>query len=117
MKNPDYQELVNYTMRLAHEYNVSASIQTEVGSLHVYPPEDIKVTTVNLIIEGQTYEVGKSFGKIDNIDEIKAKIKSHIENDARRITRKKTGTGGALATLGILAMGVAAVKLIKRRKD
>lgn len=89
MKNPEYQELVNYTMKLAHEHNVSASIQTEVGSLHVYPPEDIRVTTVNLIIEGQTYEVGKSFGKIQNFDEIKAKIRSHIENHAGRKNRKK----------------------------
>lgn len=75
-------------MKLAREHNVDASIQIEVAPLHSYPPEDIRVTTIRLLADGQTFEVAKSFGRIDNFEEIKKKIKLHIEECAKKKARK-----------------------------
>jgi len=38
--------------------------------------------------DGQTFEVAKSFGRIDNYEEIKKKIKLRIEECAKKKARK-----------------------------
>ncbi len=66
------------------EHKVNALVQTEVGFANVFPPEKIYVTVYRIIIDGQAFEVTQSWWIIENMDEVKAKIKEIITEHGKK---------------------------------